>query len=54
MTGIKAILLYDLKTKELDHFIWAGKGDPPPLIPPKMIPKPRRGRPRKNPKPEVS
>jgi hypothetical protein len=52
--GLKAILLYDLKTKELDSFIWMGPGEPPPFIKPKMIPKPRRGRPRKQPKPDVS
>ena len=52
--GIKAILIYDLKTKELDHFIWAGKGEPPPLIEPKMARKRKRGRPGKEPKPDVS
>ena len=52
--GLKAVILIDMKTKDITHFVWTGKGDPPPLIPPKMIPKPRRGRPRKNPKPEVS
>ena len=45
--GIKAIITYNLKTKELDHFIWAGKDEPPPLIEPKMARKKKRGRPRK-------
>ena len=52
--GIKAVILIDTKTKDVTHFIYGGSGDPPPYIPPKMVPKVRRGRPRKKPKPEVS
>lgn len=52
--GLKAVILIDMKTRDVTHFIWTEKGEPPPFIPPKMIPRPRRGRPRKNPKPEVS
>jgi len=52
--GLKAVILYDPKTKDLITFIHDGPGEPPPFIPPKMIKKARRGRPRKQPKPEVS
>jgi hypothetical protein len=45
--GIKAVILYDPKTKDVIHFIHDGPGDPPPYIPPKMIPQRKRGRPRK-------
>jgi integrase len=40
--GIKGIILIDTKTKDITHFVWAGKGDPPPFIQPKIVPKPRR------------
>jgi len=52
--SLKAVILIDMKTRDVTHFIWTGDGEPPPLIQPKIVPKPRRGRPRKTPKPEVS
>lgn len=52
--SLKAIFLIDMKTRDVTHFIWTGPGEPPPFIEPKMISKPRRGRPRKQPKAKVS
>lgn len=51
---MKIILNYDPKENELDHFIWHGPGDPPPLIKPKMVKQRRKGRPPKQRGPDVS
>lgn len=53
MAGIKAVILYNPRTKETIDFI-TDADEVPPLIEPKVEPQKRRGRPRKEPKPEVS
>lgn len=54
MSGIKGVIFYQPKTKETTFYVHDGEGEVPTLVVPKIEPKRRRGRPRKDKAPEVS